>query len=167
MDPFRDTVSMLAHQVLGHLEYDRKTGEHFAKPHSGASDPRLAGAKMTIDLRLESMVRGICQQIWVDSAAVAANAEGKVREALSEANIDLEIAKAVKLEMDNMRSWIAERVRKRIYEAVDRAIDERIGGAPKLYAKRITDRMWTSYFGKPPGRSNIYGRTRAPRTKKR
>ena len=137
------------------------------KPHSGTGDSRLADARMTVDLRLESMVRGICQQIWVDSAAVAANAEAKVREALNQTNIEAEIDKAIAREMDNLRHWLNQKVSKRLNELVDRAIDERIGDAPRLLAKKITDKMWAAYTGRKPGKSDIYGRGPYRRGKKR
>lgn len=142
----------LARAVLGMDDFNNP------KPHPGTVAPELARAQMTIDLRLESMVRGICQQIWVDSAAVAANVEAKVREALNQTNIEREIDKAIEREMGNLRRWLAEKASKRLNELVDRAIDERIGDAPKLLAKKITDRMWAAYTGRKPGKSDIYGR---------
>jgi hypothetical protein len=163
MDPFRETALMLARQVTGLDDLDRRA------PHPGASDPRVAGAKMEINLRLESMVRGICQQVWVDSAAVASVVEARVREAVNESSIEAEIARAVQAELDFARRSIVDRVRKRIQDSIDRAIDERVGKAPATLAKKITDKMWDAFANvyKPPrlGGSNVYGRRGAPRSR--
>jgi hypothetical protein len=159
VDPFREQSLMLARQVLGYKNPDDPS------PHSAVGDPRVASAQLRVDVRLESMVRGICQQLWVDSAGIAANAEARVREALSQTNIEFEIAKEVKHQLDDMRRWITDRVRKRIEQLVDQAIDERIGQAPQLLAKKITGKMWSAFTGRSTGKSDIYGRGRDKRAK--
>jgi hypothetical protein len=169
MDTFRDMSMMLARSILTSSELVNNEGRKL-RPHVGAGDQRLAGAKMEVNLRLEAMVRGICQQVWIDQAAVAANIEDRVREALAETSIEAEIARAVASEISRMRSWIVDKVQKRIEKLIDDAIDERIGKAPATLAKKITDKMWNAFANIKTERlngSNVYGRYSAPRTKKK
>lgn len=147
MDPFRDTARMLANQVLGHLNYDPETGEHYPKPHSGTGDPRIAPARMQVRIELESMIRGMCKQVWIDSAAVAQNAEMQIREAASRIDLEAEIHKAVAHELSCMRRDITKIVQDKIKALIDLGISDAIGDAPRKLANKIAGRMWDAMFG--------------------
>lgn len=165
MDPFRATTRMLAQQVLGHLDYDPLTGEPHPKPHSGAGDPRLAPARMHVHLELESMIRGICRQIWIDSAAVSANAEAQIREAVAKVDLEAEIARAVAAELGRARYDITSIVRKKIEALIDLGISDAIGDAPRKLANKIAGRMWDAVFGSDVPRKGWLGSMRSRRKK--
>jgi hypothetical protein len=140
-DPKDRYAVMLARQVLGQHDYENP------RPHSGTGDPRLADAQMRVDLHLESMVRGICRQVWIDSAAVAANVESQVREAAAKADVETEIAKAVAAEFARMRCEITNIVKRKVEGLIDLAVSDAVGDAPRKLANKIAGRMWDAVFG--------------------
>lgn len=149
----RDVVRTLARQVL---ELDRDP-IHPLPAEIGHAEVRL-------DLR--AMVHGISRHILISQAQIAAQVERKVKEAMTEEAIEQQIAEAVTEELARMRYDIIRRVKERIEKEVDRAIDERLGRGPAILAKKITDKMWAT-FSNVGRKSNVYGRTDKPRSKKR
>ena len=124
---------------------------------------------MQVDVRLESMVRGIVRQVWVDSAAVTSVVEERVREAISQSNIEKVITETANREVALARERITRMVQDKIARFVEAGVDAALGDGPRKLANKIASRMWDRVFGdvaKRGGTLAYRGSNRAPRRKR-
>lgn len=141
--PRDEIASMLARQVLGFEDYGRDRRLPPAE---------VSSAQAEVEINLKSMVRGIRQRIWIDTASIADRVAKQIEEAASEVNIDKVIAEAVAREIENMRRTIGDVVRKSIETMVQTAIMDKLQDGPYRYASKIVARMWDALVPEVPKR---------------
>jgi hypothetical protein len=133
--PRDDMAYLLAQTILGLHGPD-------GRPHVRGADPKLASARVEVDVRMESMVRGMAQQIWMDAASIAASAEAAVREAVSKVNLEQVIKDTVANELARVRAELATTVQKRIAGIVESAVHDAVGREVAAEARAIAVASW-------------------------
>lgn len=115
----RDRMAyMLAETILGLRDHDAKAPN---------LDPRMSNAGVEVQIRLESMTRGLVERIWMNSAAIAESAEAAVREATKDVSLEKLVRDTVAAEVARIRSEITTKVR----DCLERAIESEL--AAELY----------------------------------
>lgn len=103
----RDRMAyMLAETILG-----MRDGQAVAAP---GPQPEMSRAGVEVQLRLESMTRGMIERIWLNAGAIATAAEAAVREATSSVSLEQTVRVAVQAEVERVRREVVDKVRKRL-----------------------------------------------------
>jgi hypothetical protein len=129
-------VDMLCRQILGMRETDGQ------RPRGMVDD--AAGAKVSIEL--QGMVKTIRRQLWIDNASYTKRVQDEITEQASRIDLQAEIAKSVKREIDDVLRQLASLVRTKVQALVSDEIHRRIGGLPARIARKLTKKVWDDAF---------------------
>lgn len=164
-DPRSYFATTLARQILGEEEFEQRRLRENAE---GLNRAELADARLRVDVHLESMVRGITKQIWLDSAAVSRVVEERVRAAMDEHKLEEAIQRAVTAEVERARAEIRRRVEEKVKQMTEYAIEGAVGDGPRQLARKVASRVWASAFPEIKPRGTLHPRTSTrTRSKKR
>jgi hypothetical protein len=141
--PRGEMAYLLAQTILGLHGPD-------GKPHMRGADARLASGRVEVDIRMESMVRGMAQQIWMDAASIAASAEAAIREAVSKVDLEQVIKETVAAELARVRAELHDKVRREIDGLVGVAVHDAIGTKIAAEAKALAFSAWRTVMSDEP-----------------
>lgn len=134
----RDRMAyLLAETILGYRDYERgpKPLHHVAEAATG---------RVEVDIRIESMVRGMIDKFWLDAASLASAAEAAIREATKEVSIEKLVKETVAKQIALVQRDIEDRIRKRIDDLVTSVVYEQVEDALRIYARDKARMIWDS-----------------------
>lgn len=94
-----------------------------------------------VSIELRGMVHHIRQHIMLDYAALATKVVNEIEKQVAAVDLDAEIARLVRAEVDSIRHRLGHMVRERIDKHVTAVIDSRVGNFAKRIARKVSDRM--------------------------
>lgn len=131
----RDEMALrLAQLIIGMRDAERLE-------HRGP-DARLASGLIEVDIRMESMVRTMVHEIWMDAGQLAASAEAAVREATAQVSIVKVVQDIVARQVAAVKIDLESKIAKRISEIVESAIADATGNGLRTYAQQVAEKLW-------------------------
>lgn len=127
-------VQMLARQVLSMRDPD---GNEPRVSH-GVADAGHA----TVNVEIRGMVSNIRRQIWIDSAAINAKVVAEIERQAAEIDLDAEIVRVAREEMQRALRDLAQTVRKHVDSRVAEKVYEYVGRLPDKLAAKLTRKFW-------------------------
>lgn len=96
------------------------------EPAARSPQPEMSRAGVEVQVRLESMTRGMIERIWMDVGAIATAAEAAVREATSSVSLERVVRDAVRAEVERVRREVGDKVRKRLEDHLEAILADEI-----------------------------------------
>lgn len=124
---------MLARQILGDADYQDQA--------SRLPPAEVSRAEATVQINLESMVRGIRRQVWIDSAAIAQRVHDQLGEAIKGLSIEAVIVKAVKVELARVEREAEQMVRTEVEKQIKAMVASYLGDEPIKLARQAAQDM--------------------------